>query len=61
MIVGGDVGGTKTLLGVFEPAALFSIRRPRLLTTGSYVTNEYGSFTEILDEFDRSVGRQRHD
>ena len=55
MIVGGDVGGTKTLLGLFEPAA----RRPRLRTTSSYVTNEYGSFTEILDEFDRSVGRQR--
>jgi glucokinase len=59
MIVGGDVGGTKTLLGVFEPAALFSIRRPRLLTTRSYVTNEYGRFTEILDEFARSVGGQR--
>ncbi len=55
MIVGGDVGGTKTLLGLFEPAA----RRPRLLTTGSYVTNTYGSFTEILDEFERSVGRPR--
>jgi glucokinase len=55
MIVGGDVGGTKTLLGLFEPGA----RRPRLLSTSSYVTNEYGSFTEILDAFDRSVGRQR--
>ena len=54
MIVGGDVGGTKTLLGVFEPAA----HRPRLVTTYSYVTSKYGSFTEILDEFDRSAGRQ---
>ena len=49
MILSGDVGGTKTLLGVFEPAA----SRPRLVTTASYVTNAYHSFTDILDEFDR--------
>src|SRR5687768_11923528 len=54
MIVGGDVGGTKTLLGVFEPAA----PRPRLVETYSYVTSSYGSFLEILAEFDRAVGRQ---
>ncbi len=53
MIVGGDVGGTKTLLGVFEPAA----PRPRLVGTRSYVTNRYGSLVEILAEFDRAVGR----
>jgi len=51
MILGGDVGGTKTLLGVFEPAA----PRPRLVATASYLTNAYTSFTEILDTFDRSV------
>jgi glucokinase len=55
MIVGGDVGGTKTLLGIFEPAE----PRPRLVATYSYVTNHYGSFVEILAEFDRAVGRQR--
>ena len=49
MILSGDVGGTKTLLGVFEPAA----PRPRLVTTASYVTNAYHNFTDILDEFDR--------
>src|SRR5688572_18624250 len=51
MIVGGDVGGTKTLLGVFERAA----PRPRLVATASYLTNAYTSFTEILDIFDRTV------
>jgi len=54
MIVGGDVGGTKTLLGVFEPAT----PRPRLVETYSYVTSSYGSFVEILAEFDRTCGRQ---
>jgi glucokinase len=54
MIVGGDVGGTKTLLGVFEPAP----HRPRLMATYSYVTATYGSFVEILEEFDRAIGRQ---
>src|SRR5262245_35218167 len=48
MILSGDVGGTKTLLGVFEPA----IPRPRLITTVSYITNAYQSFAAILDEFD---------
>lgn len=54
MIVGGDVGGTKTLLGVFERAT----PRPRLVETYSYVTSRYGSFVEILAEFDRTCGRQ---
>src|SRR6185436_4979998 len=49
MIVSGDVGGTKTLLGVFESAA----PRPRLVATHEYATAEYGSFVEILDKFER--------
>jgi glucokinase len=55
MIVGGDVGGTKTLLGVFEPA----VPRPRLVATYSYPTGAYNSFTEILNAFDQSINRQR--
>ena len=47
MIVSGDVGGTKTLLGVFEAAA----HRPRLVATHEYATADYGSFVEILDTF----------
>ena len=53
MIVGGDVGGTKTLLGLFEPAA------DRLLRVGdtySYATNAYQSVGEILGEFTRAIG-----
>ena len=52
MILSGDVGGTKTLLGVFEPAA----HRPRLVTTHEYATGEYTSFVEILDDFERMAG-----
>ena len=51
MIVSGDVGGTKTLLGVFESAA----PRPRLVATHEYATAEYGSFVEILDKFERAA------
>lgn len=52
MIVGGDVGGTKTLLGLFESAA----DRPRVTVTCSYATSAYGSVGEILHEFKRAIG-----
>lgn len=57
MIVSGDVGGTKTLLGVFEPAA----PRPRLVATHEYATAEYGSFVEILDKFERAASARAID
>ena len=52
MIVGGDVGGTKTLLGLFEPDA----DRPRAVATHSYATSEHRGVGEILDEFKRAIG-----
>ena len=51
MIIAGDVGGTKTLLGVFEPAA----PRPRLVATHEYATAEHRRFVEILDKFERAA------
>jgi glucokinase len=51
MVLAGDVGGTKTLLGLFEPSA----RRPISRATRSYETNAFASFLEILDEFVRDV------
>jgi glucokinase len=51
MIVSGDVGGTKTLLGVFESAA----PRPRLVAMHEFATTEYGSFVEILDKFEHAA------
>jgi len=53
VILAGDVGGTKTLLGLFDAGE----RRPRARTIRSYPTNAYASFTEILDAFARDEGR----
>lgn len=53
MLLAGDVGGTKTLLGLFESDG----RRPRPVAVRSYPTTTFGSFTDILDTFARDVGR----
>lgn len=53
MLLAGDVGGTKTLLGLFEPAA----QRPRPVAVHSYPTTAFTSFTEILDAFAHDLGR----
>jgi len=50
MLLAGDVGGTKTLLGLFQRAP-----RPAPIAIHVYPTNEFGSFTEILDAFARQV------
>jgi glucokinase len=47
VILAGDVGGTKTLLGLFERRP----RRPGLVTHREYETNKFSSFTAILDAF----------
>ena len=51
MLLAGDVGGTKTLLGLFQRAP----RRPVQLEVRAYPTNEFSSFTEILHAFSRDV------
>jgi glucokinase len=51
MVIAGDVGGTKTLLGLFEPSA----RRPIVRARRSYETASFSSFIEILAEFARDV------
>ena len=51
MLLAGDVGGTKTLLGLFERAD----PRPRGMTIRAYPTTEFPSFTAILDAFARDV------
>ena len=53
MLLAGDVGGTKTLLGLFEPAD----RRPRPIATRGYSTRAFDRFTDILDAFARDMGR----
>jgi glucokinase len=52
MLLAGDVGGTKTLLGLFERGD----RRPAARVTHTYPTNTYASFGEILDAFTHDLG-----
>jgi len=51
MLLAGDVGGTKTLLSLFERGD----PRPHPVATRTYPTNSFNSFTEILDAFARDV------
>ena len=53
LILAGDVGGTKTLVGLFEHAP----GRPRSLGVFTYPSAAYSSFTDILDAFARDIGR----
>ena len=47
MLLGGDIGGTKTLLGLFEPGG----GRPRPLQIDEFVTLDYGGLETILSTF----------
>jgi glucokinase len=53
MILAGDVGGTKTLLGLFDSAD----RRPVQLVARAYITTDFPGFTAILDAFARECDR----
>jgi glucokinase len=53
MLLAADVGGTKTLLGLFERAD----RRPRPVRVLSYPTGGFESFTAILDAFAHDVAQ----
>jgi glucokinase len=47
MLLAGDIGGTKTLVGVFEAAA----PRPRPLAVRAFTTLDYAGLSAILAEF----------
>lgn len=51
MLLAVDVGGTKTLLGLFERAP----RRPRPVAIHTYLTRDHASFDELLAVFVRDV------
>jgi glucokinase len=52
MILAGDLGGTKTLLGLFERAK----QRPRPVVARAYPTEGFDSFTAVLDAFALDIG-----
>ena len=47
MLLAGDVGGTKTLLGLFAPAP----ERPKTIEVGEFVTLDYNALEPMLREF----------
>jgi glucokinase len=47
MILAGDVGGTKTLIGLFEP----NERRPVAVDVRSFPTTQYAGLPAIISEF----------
>lgn len=58
MLLAGDVGGTKTLLGLFtstSPGAGAVDRRPALVSLHTYATADFSSFTAILETFAREA------
>lgn len=52
MILAGDVGGTKTLLGTFEDRGT---PRPRALVQRSYATRAYDTVLDALDAFTSEI------
>ena len=47
MILAGDIGGTKTLLGLFDPLTA----RPHAVRQRSFPTNEFQGLTDMIREF----------
>ena len=47
MFLAGDMGGTKTLLGLFAPAA----ERPTAVEIGKFVTLDYDGLEAMVREF----------
>jgi glucokinase len=47
MVLAGDIGGTKTLLGLFDPSGA----RPQAGASRSFTTLEYPNLGAIIDEF----------
>jgi glucokinase len=52
MILAGDIGGTKTLLGLFDAATV----RPRAAVTRSFATLDYADLPSMIAEFLRAAG-----
>lgn len=52
MLLAGDIGGTKTRLGLFTAGAA----RPAAVDVRSYTTGDHASFRKLLDRFSRDLG-----
>ena len=54
-LLAGDIGGTKTLLGLFEPAP----RRPRLIVEHRFDTDPASSLDDLVAEFLHIAGEDK--
>ena len=52
MLLAADVGGTKTLLGLFAPAP----ERPKRIEVGEFITLDYDSLVPMIREFLKANG-----
>src|SRR5687767_7676020 len=52
MLLAGDVGGTKTLLGLFSAAP----ERPAAIEVGEFITLEYSGLESMIREFLKARG-----
>ena len=52
MLLAGDIGGTKTLLGLFDSAA----DRPKAIEVGEFVTLDYDDLVPMIREFLKARG-----
>jgi glucokinase len=55
MILAGDIGGTKTLLGVFDGAPV----RPRAIVARSFATLDYHDLPSMIGDFLKATGTPR--
>jgi glucokinase len=51
MLLAGDIGGTQTRLGLFDPAH----PRPRAISVRTFITLDYPELAAIVDEFQRTL------
>ena len=56
MLLAGDIGGTKTLLGLFDPRT----PRPRPIAVRSYGTLGFGDLSSMISEFMRDEAAKSH-
>src|SRR5215475_7441316 len=56
MLLAGDIGGTKTLLGLFDPVAV----RPRPIKVQSFGTLDYPNLSAMIAAFTHEVVERPH-
>jgi glucokinase len=63
LVIGGDVGGTKTNVGLFDAARRDELGRdaPHLVYQYTYASGEYSGLADILEDFVGRIGARKND